>query len=129
MPALKILICDDDVDIRELCSIIFKKQGWDCYVACSGVELLKMLSEVNPDLILLDVKMPDMNGIECSRKIKTDKWTQKIPVILFTAVTAPQQFKEQSLADAVIEKPFQRENLLSLVRQLTMNQDSHLLKS
>lgn len=85
--AEKILIVDDDVDSLKLISMMLKRQGYEVAVAESGVKALKIAAGEDPDLIILDVMMPDMNGLDVCRNLRADPQTVEIPIIMFTAKT------------------------------------------
>lgn len=80
----KLLIVDDEIDIREFAKNFFKKRSIDVYTASGGNEALKIISEVKPDLILLDVHMEEMTGIDVLKKLRADK--NDIKAIMVTGV-------------------------------------------
>jgi len=79
----KILVVDDDDSIRLLYSEEFRDEGYEVYEAASGEQALEILEKVALDLIILDIKMPEMGGIECLRHIKAKD--PKLPVLLSSA--------------------------------------------
>lgn len=79
-----ILIVDDEEDIIQLLDYNLKREGYDTLVAYTGKEALEF-AKLNPDLILLDIMIPDIDGLEVIKKLKRDKSTAKIPVIFLTA--------------------------------------------
>ncbi|MFD1203782.1 MULTISPECIES: response regulator [Sporosarcina] len=78
-----LLIVDDQTGIRLLLDEVFKKEGFETRLAANGAEALQMVQERAPDCVLLDMKMPGINGVEVLKKIKKD-WPQ-VPVIMMTA--------------------------------------------
>lgn len=85
--AEKILIVDDDIDTLKLVGLMLERQGYDITVASNGaLGLTKAAAEI-PDLILLDVMMPDLDGYEVTRKLRADPTLTNIPIIMFTAKT------------------------------------------
>ncbi len=104
-----ILIIDDEFDIRAVAQLTLKAVGgWDVSLAASGAEGLTKAAAEQPDVILLDVMMPDMDGIETFRALQANSSTQAIPVILMTAkvqAAEQRQFAELGIA-GVIAKPF-----------------------
>jgi two-component system, OmpR family, alkaline phosphatase synthesis response regulator PhoP len=105
----RILIIDDEFDIRAVAELALKAVGgWQVFTAASGTEGLAMASTQQPDVILLDVMMPDMDGIDTFNALRANSTTQSIPVILLTAkVQASDQRRFAELGvDAVITKPF-----------------------
>ena len=105
----KILIVDDDDDIREATQICLEVVGdWDVLIASSGKEGLIEAIAQQPDLILLDVMMPDMDGLETFTELQANLATRSIPVILLTAKAQPaelRQFTQLQVSD-VITKPY-----------------------
>jgi len=86
-----LLITDDDKDFRELLATKFKASGLQVQTAADGAEGVQKAKSLKPDLILMDVKMPNMNGIEALLKLKEDSETKDIRVVLLTAFGDPRQ--------------------------------------
>jgi DNA-binding response OmpR family regulator len=86
MPA-KLLIVDDDMDTLRLVGLMLERQGYDVLAASSGDQALSLAKSASPDLILLDVMMPDIDGYEVTRRLRVDANTANIPIIMFTAKT------------------------------------------
>ena len=107
-PRPMILIADDDEDILELVRLRLSRSGYDTVVARNGAEALEAARERRPDLALLDVSMPAMNGYEVTAALKDDPLTRDIPVILLTAraQTADVANGFEAGADDYITKPF-----------------------
>ncbi len=115
----KILIVDDEADIQKLVGLRLRKAGYDVEVATTGLAAIEAVRDQKPDLILLDLRLPGIDGFKVCRQIKEDPALKKIPVIIFTAIhpeTVPQQIR-QCRADDFILKPFQSEDLLEKIRQ------------
>ncbi len=83
----KILMVDDDRSVVELMSMVLQKQGYRFSSAQDGVEGLEKAREIVPDLIILDISMPKMDGLEMCRRLRADPATQMIPVVMFTALS------------------------------------------
>lgn len=83
--AQKILVVDDDLDTLKLVGTTLEKQGYLIVAAKDGVEALERVAQHSPDLILLDIMMPRMDGYEVTRRLRADPKTAAIPIILFTA--------------------------------------------
>ena len=108
MDRRKILCVDDETHIQEMLRINMKSQGYECLSAYTGEEGLAMAREYNPDLILLDVMLPGIDGVETCRQLKKDKDLRAIPVIMVSAKSQGQD-KIAGLeggADDYITKPF-----------------------
>ena len=85
--AEKILIVDDDVDTLKLVGLMLQKQGYQIIAANSGMQGLSLAEAENPDLILLDVMMPEMDGYEVTKRLRANKLTANTPILMFTAKT------------------------------------------
>lgn len=83
----KILIVDDEVESLKLIGLMLKRQGYEVSVADSGSKALSKVQTENPDLVILDVMMPDMSGLEVCRRLRENPDTNQIPIIMFTAKT------------------------------------------
>jgi twitching motility two-component system response regulator PilH len=85
MPVRKILIVDDSATNRHALSEMLSKHGYKCSLAASGKEAIEKARAEKPDMILMDVVMPDMDGYQATRAITRDEETKNIPVILCTS--------------------------------------------
>jgi len=83
--AEKILVVDDDVDTLRLVGLMLQRQGYQIVAASNGHQALALAQAENPDLILLDVMMPDMDGYEVTRRLRAEAATSTTPIIMFTA--------------------------------------------
>ena len=112
-----ILVVDDNTYIVDGLVAILKKKGYDTVTANSGMETLKKLESLSPDLILLDISMEPMNGWETLGKIRENPASSKIPVIIFSArKRLEEEMKASTLeADAVIAKPINTRLLLEAI--------------
>jgi PleD family two-component response regulator len=122
----RILIVDDEEHIRKIVKFQLEKAGYEVATAEDGVEALRTVEEVRPDLILLDLMMPNMDGHEVTRRLKTNYQTSQIPVIMVTAKAALES-KLQGYEDGAndyITKPFAINELL--VRVKNVLQWSHM---
>ncbi len=119
----KILLVDDDPDFVEAVKVIVENGGYDVDVAYDGQEGLEAVAANKPDLIVLDVMMPVMNGHEACAKLKADEGTANIPIILLTAVadrvtTSTYSHRDmlESEADDYMPKPVEPVELLNLIK-------------
>ncbi|MFP5501218.1 MAG: response regulator transcription factor [Candidatus Sericytochromatia bacterium] len=116
----RILIVEDEPDLVEVLSIIFRAYGYETEVAGDGVSALEAIAEKRPDLVLMDVMMPRMNGLEVCRRLKQDPATRALPVVLLTA-KAHDVDKASGLeagADAYLAKPFENADLIATVQRV-----------
>ncbi|MEW5872376.1 MAG: response regulator [Chloroflexota bacterium] len=116
--AEKILIVDDDLDTLRLVGLMLDKQGYKIVAASSGKQALSLARNEKPDLILLDLMMPDMDGVEVARRLRADPETQNILIIMFTAKAQAEDRLEgyDAGADDYITKPAQPRELIAHVR-------------
>ena len=119
----KILLIDDDPDFVEAVKVIVENGGYDVEIAYDGEEGLEAVAAEKPDLIVLDVMMPVMNGHECCAKLKADPATAKIPIILLTTVadrvttsTYTHRDMLESEAEDYMPKPVEPQELLKLIK-------------
>lgn len=114
----RILIVDDDAHIREVVQICLETiGGWDVLSAASGSEGLRKAQTEQPDAILLDMMMPEMDGLTFLQELRSDPLNQEIPVVLFTATAYLFEWQQLSQLGvlATIAKPF---HPLSLTNQM-----------
>ncbi len=112
--AQKILVVDDNPDSVAIMRSILENHGYQVHVAASGTAALQIVSKEALDLVLLDVMMPEMSGIEVLQRIKDNSQTGRLPVILVTAKTHDEDVVVgyQYGADYYITKPFTAKQLL-----------------
>lgn len=116
----KILIVDDEEHIRELIKFNLKKEGYDIEVAVNGSEAIKIIKEIKFDLILLDLMLPEIDGLEVCKEIRRNENTADIPVMMITA--KGEEFDKvlglELGADDYITKPFSIRELIARVKAL-----------
>jgi len=113
-----ILIVDDKLDNIEILIHMLERVGFELLVARNGQEVFDVLQHASPDIILLDIMMPDINGFEVCRRLKADERTQEIPVIFLSALIEQADKLKGFELGAVdyITKPFQHDEVLARVR-------------
>lgn len=115
---MKILAIDDDKTVRVLVTRCLEKEGHKVLAAENGEQGLSMVTHENPDLILLDVMMPGMNGLEVCSKLKNTPATKAIPVFMLTGKTQMHDIDEalSAGADNYISKPFNPQKLSRIIQ-------------
>lgn len=121
----KILVVDDEPHIVRLVQVNLEKAGYTVSTASNGREALDVVEEVQPDLVVLDVMMPEMDGLEALKRLKENPVTSEIPVILLTAKAQDADVFEgwKSGADLYLTKPFNPGELLLFVQRIFKSKD------
>jgi CheY-like chemotaxis protein len=124
----KILIIDDEPDVLLFLGTLLRKNGYEVCEACNGEEGLKKVADEKPDLVCLDLLMPEKTGIKMYREMRKDGELKKVPVIMVTGFSTPMigytDFKkfihERSIPapEGYIEKPVNKEEFLKAVREV-----------
>jgi CheY-like chemotaxis protein len=110
-PVHKILVADDDEAIRDVLQTALNYRGFEVVQCQSGTQVFQILEKESVDLILLDIIMPGMNGLDVCRKLKSDDQLKKIPIIMITSITSDREiedgvWKVATPADDFFSKPF-----------------------
>ena len=115
-----ILVIDDDPVIQKLLSVNFEMEGYRVVTASDGVEGLAQVGVAKPDIILLDVMMPRMDGLAVARKLKSDPATKGIPIVLLSAKAQSTDIQSglEAGAEDYVTKPFDPLELLDKVAAL-----------
>jgi chemosensory pili system protein ChpA (sensor histidine kinase/response regulator) len=116
-----VLVVDDSLTVRKITSRLLEREGYKAMTAKDGLDALQVLATVNPDVILLDIEMPRMDGFEFARTIKADNRQNMIPIIMITSRTA-EKHRNHAIELGVNEylgKPYQDDQLMQLVGKYT----------
>ena len=118
-PAKLVLFADDDEGMRKLLERRLASWGYQVLLASDGVDVIRLAKDRLPSLILLDVMMPGLDGLEVCRILTREKDTRHIPVILLSAKATQISGEELRAAGALtaVQKPYQPEELLRLIEQ------------
>src|SRR3989338_8839058 len=122
----KILIIDDDRDLSELIASALKSQGYDVSILNSGKQAVRIIKKELPELVLLDVHLPDVDGYNICDQLKSNDDTKHIPVIILTG----QEMERELVGDIhdfygasdYLKKPFELDELLSKIKKLLSSQ-------
>ncbi|MCK6626115.1 MAG: response regulator [Anaerolineae bacterium] len=122
----KVLIVDDETNIVISLEFLIAQAGYDLRIAHNGQEAMEQVAAFEPDLILLDVMMPHINGFEVCRRVRENPAWQRIKIIMLTAKGREVEVtKGLALgADAYVTKPFSTKELLAQVRDILRNNES-----
>lgn len=120
---LKILVADDEKSIRMLMRKLLRKEKYEVIEAVNGEETIELARRHNPDVILLDIRMPVMDGLEACRKLKKDETTKYIPILAVTAVGESKMKAIGAGVDDFLQKPFDTEEVLIRVRSMLRIRD------
>jgi two-component system phosphate regulon response regulator PhoB len=118
MPKDKVLVVDDEEDLLELLRFNLSKEGYQVSCAASGGEALKSVRADPPDVILLDLMLPDMDGLEVARRLRSDPDTRNVPIVMLTAKGEESDIVTglELGADDYVTKPFSRKVLVARLR-------------
>lgn len=118
----RILSVEDDVDLQQVVAYALAKKGWDVVYAYDGNDGLAQALKLKPDLILLDMMLPGLNGIEVIKGLKESEATREIPVVVMTAYPSDAQFLENAVramgAVEYLAKPVHIDALVKTVERL-----------
>ena len=109
----RILIVDDDLGIRELLDEILWNEGYEILLAANGAQAVELARVEQPDLILMDLMMPALNGVEAMAILKRDPRTRDIRIIAMSAGQNLRHQVHELLADSLLAKPFDLDRLLA----------------
>jgi chemosensory pili system protein ChpA (sensor histidine kinase/response regulator) len=122
----KVMIVDDSVTVRKVTTRLMERQGWEVSTAKDGLDAMNQLQDIYPDIVLLDIEMPKMDGFEVLKSVRGDPRLEKLPIIMITSRTG-EKHKQQALELGVnqyLGKPFQEGNLLSTIEEVLAKIDS-----
>lgn len=115
----RILIVEDNMDNYELVRIILERAGYDVFLAVNGRDGVDAARAQKPDLILMDLGLPEMDGWNATQKLKSNEETKSIPLYALTAHTQPRERKRAILAgcDGYVAKPIHMKGFLDVVEE------------
>lgn len=113
---MRAFVVEDDPDFRELLREVLEDAGWTVDVADDGIEALSAIRRIIPDVIILDLRMPNLDGLEVLKLLRSTDVGRRIPVIVATGAQAGDDVR--ALASAVLTKPFDASQILSVIDEL-----------
>ena len=123
----KILVVDDDPDIRDVLMVLLESQGYEIVTACDGIECLAALRAEKPDLMIIDLLMPKMDGFGVLKELQDGRWSKfrQTPILILSAVREEASRRRYELETALefniddyVEKPINPDILLERVERL-----------
>jgi len=118
---MKVLIADDELRLRKVVSLHLKKSGFEVFEAGNGRIALDLAKEHKPDVIVLDIMMPELDGLEACRIIKDDDELKSIPIILLTARAESDDIDKgrEAGAEKYMTKPFSPKQLIDTINEIS----------
>jgi chemosensory pili system protein ChpA (sensor histidine kinase/response regulator) len=117
------MVVDDSLTVRKISGRLLARHGYHVLTAKDGVDALEQLTDVMPDVMLLDIEMPRMDGFELARNIRGDKRLQHIPIIMITSRTADKhrQHAQEIGVNFYLGKPYDEDDLLARISECIEN--------
>ena len=124
-PQKTILVVDDDLVNLTILRSVISKAGYSVLTADNGTDAIKIARAQSPDLIILDIMMPDMDGTEVASALKQNPRTRKIPIIFLSSLISAEEERSSIKKDPVsyLSKPYNREKLLNEIRKYVIMKD------
>lgn len=113
-----IMVADDDQDILDMLTTVLVFNGYHVYTSFNGETLNQLGAEYMPDLLLLDIRMSGLNGVDECKRIKSQPDTQHLPIVLISANHDLPEAAQAAGADGYVPKPFNVKQLLDVVKRL-----------
>ena len=116
---IKILCVEDSVNVQQMLSFILEKAGYQPHIAGDGKQAVTKTNDIRPNLILMDIMMPDVSGIEAIKAIKANPDTEHIPILVLSAYTSPKLINQAMDAGAAkyLEKTIVPRELVAVIQQ------------
>lgn len=116
----KIAIIEDDPVINQMYRMKFEADGFDVHMANDGKRGVEIVEQTRPDIILLDLQMPEMNGVEALTKIRNNDWGKDIPVLILTNLgeeEAPKEIKELNISSYIVKAALTPKQVVAKVKE------------
>ncbi len=121
MQTKKLVIIEDELSILQLYQHKFEREGFTVFVAANGSDGLKLIRKTSPDLVLLDIRMPGMNGDEMLGRLRATEWGASIPVIILTNLSrdeAPPALRFLGVSRYVVKAHYTPSQVVTIVREV-----------
>ncbi len=120
----RIIIADDEHKILMSLEYSFRKNGYDVFIARDGTEVVEFLKTITPDIILLDIMMPNLDGYSTLEIIKHDEKLKNTKIIFLSAKNNPKDMEKglEMGADAYITKPYSIKKLMQMIEEMMVNE-------
>ncbi|MCX8084466.1 MAG: response regulator [Calditerrivibrio sp.] len=117
---MKVLLADDELRLRKVVVLHLKKAGFDVIEASNGKQALELAIKSNPEIIVLDIMMPEMDGITTCKELRKHEEFKSIPIIMLTAKATEQDIKigKEAGANEYLTKPFSPKELVDKIMEL-----------
>jgi chemosensory pili system protein ChpA (sensor histidine kinase/response regulator) len=114
-----VMVVDDSLTVRRVTQRLLAREGYQVVLAKDGVDALEQLQSITPDIMLVDIEMPRMDGFDLTRNVRGDSRTRSIPIIMITSRTAAKHrnYAMELGVNEYVGKPYQETELLKLVEQ------------
>ena len=116
----RVLVVDDEAVIRQLIAINLEREGFEVHQAVHGLDALDKARELDPDVVTLDVMMPELDGWATARRLRADPATSRARIVMISARTRPADVErgQEAGADEYVTKPFDPDDVVAAVRRL-----------
>jgi len=123
-----VMVVDDSLTVRKISGRLLAREGYQVVTAKDGVDALQQIIDVRPDVMLVDIEMPRMDGFELTRHIRADEKTRGIPIIMITSRTAEKHrnYAKELGVNVFLGKPYQEEELLGHISQFVADKKQRL---
>jgi chemosensory pili system protein ChpA (sensor histidine kinase/response regulator) len=111
------MIVDDSISVRKSLSLLIEDDGFETLLAKDGLEAIEVINQTRPNVMLVDMEMPRMNGLELTAHVRATQDTQKMPIFMITSRTTEKHREQAKSAgvNAYLTKPYQDDELLGLI--------------
>ncbi|HSZ35205.1 MAG TPA: response regulator [Puia sp.] len=111
-----VLIYDDDLDILSVCKIILKQHNYRVETRNRNTDLINDIKKLKPDMVFMDIRIPELGGEKAVTLMKTNRDTENIPIVLFSANPEIEEIYKRTGADGFLKKPFEINTLLDVLK-------------